>query len=303
MTRLPAFAVEGALATGQMLRTASYIGSGGQTGIVDPGSFKVTAAGASVSVAPGAAVAATRYAGSPSFNSYVMVSTGVETIPIPATGSGGGATRYIIARLDDPEHGGQVDEAGIYWRLEQVGSITGLPYPFVPLAKITQPASTSTITNAMITDLREVAVPRRKRDTHENFVAAANDLTSGSFIDWPLASSAVTWLTIPEWATKAIVRCDLLETMLRNANADGEFVLMFGSQPSYSGARRWDEVWKGATERSDHTIVSSFQIPQAMRGTSQPLRIRARRLNGTGALRADTYTQVIYDVEFIEEAA
>lgn len=302
MTLLPAFAVEGAQASGAMLRTVSYAGTAGQTGIVNPGSFKVTASGGSVKVAPGAAVAATRYAGSPSYNSYTMMSTSVETIPIPATGSGGGATRYIIARIDDPEHGGQVDETGIFWRLEQVGSITGLAFPFVPLAKIVQPASTATITNAMIEDLRKVAVPRRDRFpvTIEN--AAVQNLTSSTYVDWP--SSSNISVAIPEWASEAIVRCDILEALHTNsANTDGKMTLMLGSQPAYTSERRYDAVWAGSTSRTDHTIVSAFQIPEDMRGTTQPLRVRGRRLNGTGYLRADTYTQVVYDIEFLERPA
>lgn len=301
MSRLPAFAVDGAWATGQTLRTVAYAATSGQVGVIAPDAMRVTPNGSAVNIGPGAAVAPTRYVSSPSFNSYILTSTSTEQVSIPATGSGGGATRYIIARVDDPEFGGQGDPYAIFWRYEMVSSITNLAYPFVPLAKIVQPASTTTITSGMITDLRQVANPRRRRDTYERNVEGHRDLTSQTFVDWPPESSIDIY--VPEWATRAIVRCDLLEIMLRDANADGRFVLMLGGQPAYTGERRWDEVWKGTTERTDATIVSSFTITDDMRDKTWPLRIRARRLNGTGYLRADGHTQVIYDVEFIEEAS
>lgn len=301
MARLPAFAVDGALVTGRLLRTVAYAATAGATGIVTPNSMKVTANGASVRIAPGSAVAATRYVSSPSFNSYVLVSDSTESVSIPATGSGSGATRYIIARADDPEYGGQGDPSEIFWRYEQVGSITNLPYPFVPLARINQPPSTSTITNAMITDLRSIATPRRTRETYDKLMSATTDLNSSTYIDYP--SDGGIQLFIPEWATKAIVRCDLLETMVMNGNSDGNMVLMLGNQPAYTSERRYDLLYGGSTWRTDHTIVSSFNIPTEMRNTTQTLRVRARRRAGSGLLRADSYTQTVYDVELIEAAA
>lgn len=301
MARLPVFAAEGAWATGRNLRSVAYAATSGQTGVVTPDSMKVTSNGAGVSIAPGAAVAATRYVASPAFNSYVMSADSAETLAIPATGSGGGATRFIIARADDPEYGGQGDPEGIFWRYEQVGSITNLAYPFVPLAQINQPASTTTITNAMITDLRQIATPRRRRDTTDKLVTGSQDLTSSTFVDFPNAGTIAVF--VPDWATKAIVRCDLLELMVRNANSDGNMTLMLGNQPAYSSERRYDVLYGGATERIDQTIVSGFTITDAMRGTNQNLRVRARRIGGSGVLRADAFTQVVWDVEFIEAPA
>lgn len=301
MARLPAFAIDDAMVTGRTLRTVAYMGTSGQTGVGTPESMKVTANGASVSIAPGAAVAATRYVSSPSYNSYVLVSDSVASVSIPATGSGNGAVRYIIARADDPEFGGQGDPSEIFWHYEQVASITNLPFPFVPLARINQPASTTSITNAMITDLRTIATPRRVRDTADFVVTSAMNLTSAEYVDFPPGATAQ--LAVPTWATRAVVRADLLEAMTQTGHTDGQMVLMLGNQPAYSGARRFDEVWGGATARTDHTVVANFNITPAMRGTTQPLRIRARKMGGAGHLRADTYTQVVYDYEFIEAPA
>lgn len=302
MTRLPAFAVDGAWATGRLLRTVAYAATSGQVGVVTPSSMKVVASGAAVSIAPGAAVAPTRYTASPSYNSYVLTADAAESLAIPATGSGGGATRYIIARVDDPEFGGQGDPSGVFWRYVQVSSITNLAYPFVPLAKISQPASTTTITDAMITDLRQVATPRRKRDTYTMPVTGTQDLNSSQYVDFP--SSGNINVMVPTWATKAIVRCDLLELLVSGGASDGHLTLLLSGQPAYSSERRYDvEIGSGGGSRIDQTIVSGFTIPTSYLGTERLLRVRGRRLNGSGILRADAYSQVVWDVEFIEEAA
>ena len=189
--RLPAFAIQDAEINGAILRTVAYVASSGVPGVVTPDAMKVTAAGSSVSIAPGAATIPTRYASSPSFNAYVAASTAPESLAIPATGSGGGATRYIIARIDDPEYGGQGDVEGVYWRFEQVSSITNLPYPFVALARINQPASTVAITDAMIVDLRVVSTPRRVRDARDLLATGSQDLTSTTFVDFPVGTALV----------------------------------------------------------------------------------------------------------------
>lgn len=301
MSRLPAFAVDGAEVTGRLLRTVAYAATSGQTGVVTPESMKVTGNGAAVSIAPGAAVAATRYVSSPAYNSYVLVSDSTATVSIPATGAGSGAVRYIIARADDPEYGGQGDPSEIFWRYEQVGSVTNLPYPFVPLARINQPPSTTTITNAMITDLRSVATPRRTRDTYERKPAAVMSLTSATYVDFP--QLVAVDVLVPEWATKALIRVDMLDIIHTIGNVDGNLTIQLGSgaqaQARHS-QRRYDKVWAGATSRHDLTIVAAYDIPLATRGTTQRIKVQGTRLNGGGALRADTNSQLVYDIEFME---
>lgn len=303
MARLPAFAVDGALATGRLLRTVAYAATSGQTGIVTPDSMKVTASGAGVSIAAGAAVAATRYVSSPAFNSYVVTADSGESLAIPATGSGGGATRYIIARVDDPEYGGQGDPTKVFWRYDQVASITALAYPFVPLARINQPASTTTITDAMITDLREIATPRTKRYTETVNVTIPANLTSSTYVRFPHEN--LLEVDVPEWATKLIVRADIVETLHSVGNVDGWMVLRLGGADGEmdSDARRYDEVWSGSDARRDHTIIGTLDVPASARGGMRGLQVRGRRVAGSGYLRCDAYTQVLYDIQFLEAPA
>jgi hypothetical protein len=208
-------------------------------------------------------------------------------------------------KVSDPQYSGQVPEDpenAIYAEVMRGTSVSGLG-PYILLAKIVMPANATTVTSAMITDLRSVAQPRRERNTSIVDIGATTyDLTSATFVDWPGANGGAASFPVPEWATKAIVRCDILEVLVRTANNDGELVLTFGGQPAYTTARRYDEIYNGATSRVDQVIVAEFAIPEAMRGTAQTIKVRARRKAGTGSLRSDAYTTVVWDVEFIEDA-
>lgn len=307
MALLPAYAVDGGRVPAQMLRMVAWAATNGANGVVQAEDLKVVplaTPGGAVQIMPGGALLTMRFPGTSQQQTYAVVNDAATTLTIPATGSGSGRTDYVIVRIDDPNFGGQTPPdplTALYCEFARVTSVTNLPYPHVVLARIDIPASTGTITAGMITDMRKVAIPRRERMQRFANASGTQDVTSSTFIDWP--TQANIQVEIPSWATKALVRADVLEALhTGNANTDGEFVLMLGSQPAYTDARRYDEVWSGSTARVDEPIAAAFNIPASMRGTTANLRIRARRLNGSGYLRADAYTQVIYDIEFLEEA-
>lgn len=290
-----------------MLRMGSWVATSGAAGVVTATDFKVQALpspGAAVSINAGGAVIPTRYGNSTTQQSYMVANDQAFNLSIAATGAAG-RTEYVILKIEDPQYAGQVPENPLDALYCDVVTVATLPttYPYLALARLNIPANTSTITNSMITDLRKVAVPRRQRDTviTNATSGATHDLTSNLYIDYP--NGTALNVEIPAWASKAIVRADLLETIVRVADSDGDMVLMLGGHPAYTSARRYDEVYTGSTFRTDHGIVAAFTIPPAMRGTTQNLRIRARRKNGTGALRADGNTSVVWDIEFIEEAS
>lgn len=302
MALLPAAFIDGGRVPASMLRMLSYVSTGGREGVVAPLDFKVqalpTPAGA-VSINAGGAIIPTRFGNSTQQQSYAVANDQAFNLTITASGAGG-RTDYVILRISDPQYSGQVPADPQNALYCEVVTVSALPttYPYIALAKIVLPASTATVTNAMITDLRKLVQPRSERVTYDKNISASQDLNGSAFVDFP--ATAALSVAVPSWATKAIIRCDLLETLVMTASSDGEMVLMLGNQPAYSSARRYDEVYGGSSARVDHTIISTFTIPEALRGTNQSLRIRARRLNGTGILRSDANSQVFYDVEFIE---
>ncbi|WFR66645.1 hypothetical protein P9139_18145 [Curtobacterium flaccumfaciens] len=76
------------------------------------------------------------------------------------------------------------------------------------IARVAQPASNGTITAAMITDLRQVANPRRDRqlNAHSQVQAEAETLTSTTQAGevFPNTTNDFT-VRIPEWATRMLI--------------------------------------------------------------------------------------------------
>jgi len=317
MTRLPAFAVDGALASGRLLRTVAYASTSGMAGIVTPESMKVTANGAAVSIGPGAAVIPTRYVASPAYNSYVVTADASESLAIPATGSGGGATRYIIARIDDPEYGGQGDAQGIFWRYEQVSSITNLAYPFIALARINQPASTTTITAGMITDLRQVATPRVKPELRVlNLPVGVTDRLTNT-TPYPggqtfpqAATDAWGPIDIPTWATRVKIVMTWSSLKVPPGNVTGHLWVQIGlnTDPDkiVTQASAYDTL--GLSQYSRDTIVHADEVllPPAVRGTSKrfyPRGAVSSASAGSPQLEVASTTAMILQLEFLETPA
>ena len=289
-------------AVARMVAHAATQGSNGVIGFAD---LKVTALdipGTEVMVFPGGAVIDNKYPGGVQ-QSYMARNISVTNVPVPATTSQSGATKYVILRIDDPEFGGQLpaDQVnGPYVRFDVVNSITNLQYPHVALARIVMPASTGTITNAMITDLRVMANPRSRREIAVGSVA--NDpLNHPKFqwAQWPLFTPTVA---IPSWATRVEGFARVHQPLIMTGWTYGQFKMKVGSIES--GLSGYDFNQYGGTTNGLRagtlSVVISAPIPEAMRGTVQPLQIHAYRSAETGYLRADASTQIEFDLSFDE---
>lgn len=292
----------------EVARMLAYAATAGSEGIITATDLRVTALptpGAAVRVYPGGAALLNRYPGAPN-QSYTVRNASATDVAIPATGAGSGATRYVILRVDDPQYGGQVPPnvvTGPYVRFALVNSITDLAYPFIVLARINQPANTSAITGAMITDLRAVSNPKTHRELYLQTAGSIADLTNANMVRWPNVSASVP---IPEWATsvKAAVRVDGALQMVSTTVARLQVVL-----GSLSGPVVEVDINSGASSTNPARATSvgailSARLPVAMRGTSQTLELRAQKINptlDTGYLRADTKTHTQFDIWFTQE--
>lgn len=220
-------AIDGAPLTSSLLRRAQYASIGAE-GIVLRPDLKVSqlnVPGVGVNVAPGVAVLLNKYQADPN-EAYVVSNPGVHTVPsveMPAPAAS--AKSYILAIVigdpdfsqaghpfmtsEDPPEG--EEETFDYVRLvfiEVAAGTTTLAttYPALPLARIDIPANTSTITNAMIVDLRSLARPRNRLEMN---------VASGGAATLNTVSTAPTWqrfpnvpglqARIPAWAKTAKV--------------------------------------------------------------------------------------------------
>lgn len=302
LDNVPWFIGGGAEHSPAVARTLAYAATNGADGIITPTDLKVTALptpGAAVRVAPGAAVMLNRYPGGTS-QSYIGRNESSTDVSVTATGSSGGVTRYLIMRVDDPQFGGPAPANvldGPYVRFVWVSSITNLAYPFAPLAKLVQPANTATITNAMLTNIREVANPRSPElQTRVSAIATAHNLTANTFQNFPNVAESIR---VPDWATYAVCTAFLSGMQQVDGAVSAEFYLQAKSIQGQLTAI--DQPGVGSGYGRVPTVMMKWENPVGdIAGQNIELRIRARKLAGTGYVRADNYTQIMFQVQFTQ---
>ena len=317
MGLIPAYAVDGGRINAAMLRTVLWASTSGASGIVRATDLRVSALavpGTKVNINPGAALLANRFSGSSGTQSYAAASDGVTQLDIPATGSSGGRTDFIILRIDDWHFTGAqapVDPVNaLYCSFQRVSSLTGLNYPYVALAKIVIPASTGTITNAMITDLRKVALPRTERVVRVNAMVipeteTVSNATTGEY--FPNAGGAQT-VSIPPWATRVKIRATWHGMVMPGGNCQGRMWVSFGDWDGKSwGAKSqefaWDNVANANTYRLDVSAVDDMPVPPALRGRDVRFQMWGRKLSSTSVgARMDQNSGATLDLLFEEIA-
>lgn len=312
------WALDGARITSSLARSASDAALGGAEGVVRSGDLKVSqlaVAGNGLLVSAGGAIIANRYQSTPTEN-YVISNVGTHTIDASVMPASNPAPKqYLVCvTIGDPEF----SQVGHPWMLgtdPPVGTeetfqyvrpflvecpsgttsfeALGYDYPAYALARVAIPASTTTITDAMITDLRALVQPRRETLILTQIQAAQHTLTGAPAVqDWP---NSFTWsIDIPKWATKMKVMGTLnaLTSLLAAAGNLYINVTNVGTTP----ATPWDEpAPSGASDRKSYGVGGTLTIPSAYAGTTQTLKFRANANSVNSALRADVYasTQVL----------
>ncbi|MER6860712.1 hypothetical protein, partial [Streptomyces pilosus] len=230
-------ATTGAEHTAQQFRMMIKDLARDQQGVTTGLDLRVTALstpGAGVQVSDGSATIAGKV--SPIQGHYNAYNIGLDTVPISATG-GTPRSDMLILRVEDPEYEGTrvpgVDPIAFWQVVPNVSSsATTVPagYSAIPLARIDIPASTATITNAMITDLRQVTNPRRERVLYPYY--AQNPLVeiSGTSETWKtFPNVTMANIAIPSWAATGKVVFTAGGIRLDDGNVFGGFRYMLGS--------------------------------------------------------------------------
>lgn len=208
------WAVDGNTLDASLWRQQLFASTLKRSGIMAPADLKVTAfstPGAGVNVAGGSCVIAGQELSGGQQGSYYGFNNGVDVVTVAATG-GSPRSDLIIARVEDPTFSGSSwpwnpatqnliysrDLSGVSSSATTVpGGTTG-----IPLARIDVPASTSAITNAMITDLRALANPARQNDLYVLTPVATDAMSAATdsktvMRNWGPAFPTVY---IPTWA-------------------------------------------------------------------------------------------------------
>lgn len=312
--------VEGAEHKSAVARMLAFSATNGSNGITLPGDFEVRALnvpGPAVQIYPGGATLLNQYPGVEQ-QSYIVRNITATQFEIPATGSSPaeGETNYVIVKIEDPNFGGAVPDStakGPYVFFDIVPNVDNLQYPHVVLAAIRQPASTGTIEQEMIEDLREMANPREKtaRITASS-AASDNGLAlnaSGDGGEWfPNTNNGQTF-KVPSWATRAQITAYWTGVKyLANTNPFGQFWVEYGpytdtSDREYSTDRfDFDSEAASNNTRTNWIAGDEVPIPASIRGTNQIFAMKARYWGGSDGATLDQHSGIILDVRFMETA-
>ena len=323
MERVPYLVGGGFEHSAEVMRAMLAASTSGAEGIVNAGDFKVqplSVPGTSVRVAPGNALIRNSYGGGQA-QTYACRAGSETEVPIEATGSAGSRTDLIVARIDDPTYqGGSFDpltfEAARFEVIQGVPASTktvaglGLTYPAIALARVTLPASTGTVTAGMITDLRQIALPRVQRHLFTHNLSNEETDTIGGPVGDPMGEAwpNVFWnFSVPSWAARVRVRAILggVRVEEKSPNNFGQLFVRFGTVPNGFSTQmgRWDNSMAGGITRQTFMVADDRTVPTSFRGTDSRAYIRATRTNSnSNTPRLDTFSSISLDLEFYETA-
>jgi hypothetical protein len=300
---------------GRVLAFQAFRGQEGIMGVNDLKVSQLGTPGAGVSVAPGACSILARSLG----NDYQAYTGRLPQADTADIGSTTAAVRrdLIVARVEDPFESGESwaepSDVGVgpyiftrvipgvaagVTRLQQVPGHEN--DSGIALARIDIPVSTSVITNAMITDLRKIALPRRDRRLLSYYVTEDHNLNATDFAEWP---GLAHWtVDIPSWATGARVIATWSQVELTIGASRGALRVELGAAASQQTV--YDLPASMVGSRSTLTAGGDIAVSSAMRGTTVTAKLTGFRTSPgyTGQLQGDTSTTVFLDIEFYEAA-
>ena len=313
--------LEGVLHSAEVARTLAWASTNGASGIIQPKDLRVralTVNGGGVRIDPGGFVIESKYSGA-SLQSYIGRAPTETVLDVPATGSSGGATRYVVARINDPDYpgGGNIptDPNSATYALPMIVSSLSSSRTEIPLAMIEQPANTATITQSMITDLREIANPREKPVVipRPNVTADAGmELTSR--VAYPTgewfpnvggqANNGRYDILAPTWATRMQIRCEWLGIGSTNNPGNGNYWVSYGpdggsTDPQYyTQAFGWNST--SGNYRENWIMEQDVYVRPEWRGTEIPFFPRAhfKNKNSGGSLALTPTSGMVFSVRW-----
>ncbi|MEE1764424.1 hypothetical protein [Streptomyces sp. SP18BB07] len=306
--------VENTAASEETMRLIVEAAVCGGEGIVGPTDLRVTALDVpadAVQVGVGAVIAKRRAAAGGGSQSYAARMPTVEQVDIEPAGADGPRSDLVIVRVEDP-YGGEVwpepedPEVGPYVYTRVISDVppgTTRIQDIEPsstaitLARIDLPTSATTVTAAMVTDLREMARPRTQTARRYVYGAWSTPDDLGPITtEWEAFPLGAIWSEkVPEWATHATVHA-LVTGLLHpdTIEARGELRLTLGE--AHGPGMPYAAVQAG---RLAVQAGNRFLLDPEDRGEVVNLILEGIGTDTfTGVLRADTATVVSVEVTY-----
>lgn len=300
----------GAEHTPESARRSLYASTSGATGVGSINDLRVrplAVPGQGVRVAVGSALIKSNYVGGET-QTYMGTVYTEESVEITPTGSGSSRTDLIIMRVEDPFAAGSPYDppsegdiphapyihirvvSGVPANTTKVQDVAGYQNDSAEtLARITLPASTGTVTTAMITDLREIAQPRRLERVFARPRVTA-DNSSQNYLTATLASGGEYFpggagyanefqLDVPEWATHMVIDARWMAVNYGNdRRPTGRFWIEYGNEfrnKTWPNNRHWEYQTQefdfnasrnDAGSNADWSLMDTRSIATKLRG-------------------------------------
>lgn len=307
----------------EIARTLAYAATGGSEGIIGPGDLKVVASATpngQLRVLAGGVAILSRYAGGGQ-QTYIARNPTEQIVAPTATGSTGGRSDLIVARVKDPQYEGDIPANPVTHQYVYADIIPNVPatttraadlnlgYPAVELARVDIPASTGSYTNAHVVDLRKLVLPRRQGDTFMSQPRGGTDtqdLVTNDWFDFP--NNWAPEVTIPPWATG----CELITTISGVAHvgwvwADVRNIL---AVPNGGAIRRESGIvqvdsGENTSARTTFQVAAKWTDFSTIRGQRLAVKLQGRLTAGrpadrNGILRILRGTTIVHQINFFE---
>lgn len=329
-----AWVINGPTISAALARRALYANAR-QSGIVQKGDLKVKALdtpGIGITIDEGVGVVLNGYQGADPNEAYVVNNPGVHTIPsgsMPA--SNPSQTYWLVCAVVGDEDFSQVghpfmtsegvpdgtEDSFAYVRpvLIQCNAGDTQPtgnFPALVLARLEIPANTTTITQAMIVDLRKLASPRQEQ---QMFVSPGGTWTNASPREIPHGTVFADWgpqeykpsVNVPSWASRAIVAASINGIRYKDTsvNLAGKVRAQLGTVSGPQTNFDLEVDAGGGVKRMSLMAAGEYDVT-SIAGTTVFLRIEGYQ-NAPAAptndqtLRLQGGSQVVFDVRFFEE--
>ena len=319
---VPWFTEGGAQHSSEIARLLAHVAFGGAEGIVGSRDLQIKALStpeAAVRAMAGACAIRNRALGS-TYQAYAARLPVPDEVEIAATGASK-RSDLIVARVENPYSYGETwpqptdVEAGPYIFTRVISGVPATTTSVrqvrpndsaITLARIDMPESTSTVTQDMIKDLREMAQPRRRRVVRalRGVWSTPDEVGNTHYTNWEEFPNGARWqLEVPEWATRATLMATWAGLDQRNAkDSYGHLRAVLGAEAT--DMTNYNCYWVGSAQR--HTLVGGgdIAIPSSMRGGVYDLVLQgcgSSDSSVTGVLEADGGAAVFADVEFVED--
>ncbi|MBC9717804.1 hypothetical protein H9Y04_35265 [Streptomyces sp. TRM66268-LWL] len=236
---------------------------------------------------------------------YGQVNVGDALVDIDPTGPFA-RTDLLVLRVEDPEYEGDRDPAygdiGYFHVIQGVGPETvevPVEMSAIPLARISLPRDTGTVTADMIKDLRQLANSRHQHRVHTAWPDGRQRLPGepGRWTAWP--TEAAWDVDIPAWASKATVTVTISSLQVEDGGVLARLRTTLGTARGKSSQVVAEQ---GATPHLFTTLAHTYTLTPAQRGVTQRLAVQANQdaEGGRGGLFVDRSTAIVATVDFTE---